>query len=153
MEFKRDTTVNVSADKVWNILGNGFNDISQWASPVLDSQALPGQPEGSGRVCQVKGAGEVVETIYHYDDVGRELSFILNGKKIPFFMRKIDNTWSVEPIGDDQSRLQVHAKITLMPVFSQLMSGLLSKAMSKQADGLLGELKYFAENDRVKVAA
>lgn len=147
MEFKRNVTVNAPADKVWEVLGPGFNDISNWASPVITSEPLPDLPAGSGRVCNVKGAGAVEETIYHYDDDNRKLAFILKGKKIPFFVKKIDNTWNVEPIDDNQSKVQVHANITLMPVFSQIISGMLSKAMSKQADGLLSELKDYVEND------
>lgn len=150
MEVTQQVTVNASADKVWKILGDDFNDVSQWANPVLDSHAIPDLPEGSGRVCQGKGAGEVVETIHHYDDQNRELAFFLEGKKIPFFMRKIDNTWSVKPKGANQSELQVHVDVTLMPVFKQLMSGMLSKQLTKQADGFLSELKYFTENGKAK---
>ena len=153
MEIKRQVTVNASADKVWKILGADFNNISEWSSLVLESNPIPDLPPGSGRVCHVKGSGEVVETIYQYDDDRRELAFILKGKKIPFFMQKIDNTWSVKPKGDDRSELQVHVNVTVMPVFKQLMSGMLSKGMAKTADGILSELKYFAENDRPKASA
>ncbi|MBV7337438.1 SRPBCC family protein [Chloroflexi bacterium TSY] len=150
MEITRQVTVNASAEKVWNILGTDFNNISEWASFVIDSKAIPDMPPGSGRVCQVRGAGEVKETIYKYDEDGRTLAFILEGKKIPFFMQKIDNTWSVTPIGDNRSELQVNVDLAVMPVFKQLMSGLLRKQMGKTADDILGELKFFAENDRPK---
>ncbi len=154
MEFKRNVTVNAPADKVWQIVGTEFNEVSKWADPVLDSQANPNlSNEEKGRICQVKGAGEVVETIYRYDDQSRELAFILTGKKIPFFMRKIDSRWSVKPKDGDQAEVQVHTKITLMPVFSQLISGSLSKAMGKQVDVVLGDLKYYVENGAPKVQA
>ena len=68
-------------------------------------------------------------------------------------MQKIDNTWSVKPTGQERSELQVTVDLTVMPVFKQLMSGMLNKQMSQTADNILGELKYFAENDRPKVAA
>ena len=153
MNITRQVTVNASADKVWKILGDDFNNISEWASFVVDSNAIPDQPEGSGRICNVKGTGEVVETIHKYDDDNRELAFELKGKKIPFFMQKIDNTWRVKPKGDTSSEIQVNVDLTVMPVFKQLMSGMLNKQMSKTADGILSELKYFAENDRPKVVA
>ncbi len=154
MEFTRNVTVNAPVDKVWQIVGTDFNEISKWASPVLDSHAIPNlSSEEKGRICQVKGAGEVVETIYRYDDQAREFGFIFEGKKIPFFMRKIDSRWSVKPKDGDQAEVQVHAVITLMPVFSQLMSGRLSKAMGKQIDGLLGDLKYYVENGEAKAYA
>ena len=153
MEIKRQVTVNASADKVWKILGTDFNNISEWASSVLESKAIPDLPPGSGRVLNVKGLGEVVETIYKYDDDKRELAFILEGKKMPFFMRKTDSTWRVKPQGDERSGLEVQFDVTVMPVFKQLMSGMISKGMAQRADGLLSELKYFAENDRPKALA
>ncbi len=153
MNVTRQVTVNAPADKVWSILGTDFNKISEWASFVIDSEGIPDLPSGSGRVCQVKGSGEVKETIYKYDEDDRELAFILEGKKIPFFMQKIDNTWRVTPQGDDRAELQVNVDLTVMPVFKQLMSGLLSKQMGKTADSILGELKYFAENDQPKVTS
>ncbi|MEM7126802.1 MAG: SRPBCC family protein [Chloroflexota bacterium] len=153
MNVQRQVTVNAPADKVWNILGADFTNISEWASFVVESKPIPNMPEGSGRVCNVKGTGEVKETIHKYDEDNRELAFVLEGKKIPFFMQKIDNTWSVKPKGNDRSELQVNVDLTVMPVFKQLMSGMLRKQMSKTADSILGELKYFAENDRAKVPA
>ena len=67
-------------------------------------------------MCQVKGSGEVVETIYQYDDKKRELGFILVGQKIPFFMRKIDNTWSVKPIPVNESRAIFSTKKSVISV-------------------------------------
>ena len=67
-------------------------------------------------MCQVKGAGKVVETIYKYDDERRELAFILEGQKIPFFMRKIDNTWSVKPIPVNESRAIFSTKKSVISV-------------------------------------
>ena len=146
MEFTRKTTVNVSADKAWEIIGADFNEVSQWASAVITSEANPDlDPGEKGRICNVKGTGHVVENIYAYDDEERELAFTLEGQKIPFFMRKIDNKWSVKPLGPNQSEVQVTGNITLMPVFSQLMSGMLKKQMGKFADGLLDEFKFYAE--------
>ena len=151
MELTKQVTINASAEKVWKIVGDDFNDVSEWASPVLESHANPNLPPGEkGRVCQVKGAGEVVENVYEYDDEQRELAFTLEGGKFPFFMRRIENVWRVEPKGDNQSVAEIGVNITLMPVFKQLLSGRLKTALSKQADGFLGELKYFAENDRPK---
>ncbi len=153
MEIKRQVTVNASADKVWKILGTDFNNMSEWSSFVLESKAIPDLPPGSGRVLNTKELGEVVETIYKYDDDKRELAFILEGKKMPFFMRKIDSTWRVKPQGDARSVLEVQFDVTVMPVFKQLMSGMISKGIAKRTDGLISELKYFAENDQPKASA
>ncbi|MEM7111132.1 MAG: SRPBCC family protein [Chloroflexota bacterium] len=154
MQVIRKTTVNVSADKVWEILGDDFYNISNWSSLVADSHANPDLDSSEmGRVCQLEGGGQVVETVHKYDDANRSLAFYLTGDKIPFFMQEVDNTWSVTPLGPNQSELQVQVDATLMPVFKQLMTGMLSKGMAKQADGILDELKYFAENGHPKSAS
>ena len=147
MEIQRQVTVNVSADKVWKILGKEFNDVSQWASFVKTSQANPDLDAGElGRVCEVNGFGKVIENIYHYDDKQQELAFTLEAEKNPFFMQRIENSWHVEPLDDDRAVVTVGVQVKLMPVFRQLLSGRLRKMMSNRADTILAELKYYAEN-------
>jgi len=150
MQVSRQTTVNTSADKVWQILGTDFNNVSEWAGTVLESNAIPDMPEGSGRLCNVKGVGKTVEKLTSFDDDRRKFSFTFENPNIPFFVKKIENTWRVTPKGNDQSLVQVNADVNLMPVFSQLLGGMMSKRLGKGAEGLLGELKYFAENGKPK---
>ena len=150
MDIKRQTTVNVSAEKVWRILGTDFNNISEWASPVLESNAIPDMPAGSGRVCNVKGIGNTVEKLTSFDDDQRKFSFTFENPKIPFFVKKIENTWSVEPKGDNQALVQVNADVSLMPVFKQLLGGMMGKQLGKGAESLLSELKHYAENGEPK---
>ena len=150
MQVTKSTTVNTSADKVWKILGSDFNNISEWASPVLDSNAIPDMPEGSGRVCNVKGIGNTLEKLTSFDDDQRKFSFTFENSKIPFFVRKIENTWTVTPKGNDQALVQVNADVNLMPIFSQLLGGMMGKQLGKGAEDLLGELKHYAENGTPK---
>ncbi|MCP4368161.1 MAG: SRPBCC family protein [Deltaproteobacteria bacterium] len=150
MQVTQQTTVNLAADKVWQILGTDFNNISEWAGVVLESNAIPDIPEGSGRICNVKGVGKTVEKLTSFDDDQRKFSFTFENSTIPFFVKKMENTWSVTPKGNDQSLVQVNADVNLMPVFSQLLGGMMSKRLGKGAEGLLGELKYFAENGKPK---
>ncbi len=150
MQVTRQTTVNTSVDKVWQILGTDFNNVSEWAGTVLESNAIPDMPAGSGRLCNIKGLGKTVEKLTSFDDNQRKFSFTLENSKIPFFMKKIENTWSVTPKGNDQSVVQINADVNLMPVFSQLMGGRMGKRLGKGAEDLLGELKYFAENGKPK---
>ncbi len=150
MQVTRQTTVNTSVDKVWQILGTDFNNVSEWAGTVLESNAIPDMPAGSGRLCNIKGLGKTVEKLTSFDDDQRKFSFTFENSKIPFFVKKIENTWSVTPKGNDQSVVQVNADVNLMPVFSQLLDGMMGKQMGKGAEGLLGELKYFAENGKPK---
>ncbi len=150
MQVSQQTTVNVPADEVWKILGTDFNNISEWAGIVLESDGIPEMPSGSGRICNVKGVGKTLEKLTSFDDKQREFSFTFENSKIPFFVKKIENKWSVEPKGNAQSLVQVQADVSLMPVFSQLLGGMMSKQLRKGSESLLSELKYFAENDKPK---
>ena len=151
MELTRQTTINASADKVWKILGADFNNISEWASFVLESKADPDLPDGGGRVCQVAGFGATTESLYEFDDQRRKLGFTFVGKKNPFFMKEIKNGWQVEPKGEDQAVVHTDIQVKLMPVFKQLLSGPMSKMMGKRAEKILSELKYFSENGKALV--
>jgi len=150
MNFERQVTINSSADKVWKIIGTDFNNISEWASPVLESHAIPNQSEGSGRVCNVNGAGKVTEELFEYDDKKQALAFTLDGEKNPFFFKRVENHWRVEPKGDNQSVAYFGVNIQLLPVFKQLLSGRLKSKLQVRADQFVSELKYFAENDKSK---
>ena len=150
MQVSLQTTVNASADKVWKILGSDFNKVSEWAGIVLDSKAIPDLPAGSGRICNVKGVGETLEKITLFNDQQRKFAFTFESAKNPFFVKKIENTWRVEPKEDDQSTVQVHVEARIMPVFRQLIGGKMNKMFNRSAKSLLGELKYFVENGRPK---
>ena len=150
MEFTRQTTVTAAAEQVWKILGDDFNDISEWSSFVVESNANPDLAPGGGRVCNVDGFGKSVETITKFDDQQRKLAFTFEGEKIPFFVRNVENSWSVEPNGDNQSVVQVDVEVTMLPVFQQLMGGMMGKMMGKRAETILSDLKYFAENGKAK---
>lgn len=151
MEINRQTVINVSADKLWKIVGTEFNDISKWAAYVETSYANPDLTPGKeGRVCQVTGYGEVMETLTEFDDQQRKLAFVFESKKNPFFVKNIDYTWQVKPKGDNQSELYVDVEVKLMPVFKQLLSGTMSKMLTERTDMVIDQLKYFAENRKAK---
>ena len=145
MQFTKQVTINASADKVWEILGTQFNNISEWSSLVVTSNAIPNLPEGSGRICHVKGFGETVEKLTDFDNQRREFTFTLESAKTPFFLKNIANTWRVEPQGENRSVVTVSPDVNLMPVFSQLMGGMMRKQLEKTSDIILSELKHFAE--------
>ena len=148
MEFSKQITVNASAERVWKVIGEDFNDISEWSSFVNTSEAIPNLPEGSGRVCDVKGVGEIVETIVDYDDDGRALAFTVNGG-VPFFVNEVVNTWQVEAIDENRSIVTSGVNVDLMPVFKQLLSGRLEKIFQRRLDTILSEMKDFAEKEMV----
>ena len=145
MKFQIQQTINAPADHVWEIVGTNFNDISQWASPVLTSKANPelGSDE-MGRVCELAGGRQLVETINHYDDDNRQFRFTIGNESTPFFIKGVENTWSVKPNGANQSTVQINADIELMSFFN-LFSAPLKSGFRKGGERILQDLKAYAE--------
>jgi hypothetical protein len=146
MEFVKQATIDAPADRVWQILGPEFNEISNWSSFVEVSQQDPDLADGEGRVCEVQGMGDVREVLYEYDEDQQKLGFTVDSPKNPFFIQEAKNTWRVEPIGDDQSLVHIGVDVKMAPVFKQLMSGRMRKMMEKRADVIILDLKNYAED-------
>ena len=73
MKVNRQLTINASADKLWQILGDDYAKVGDWTTQVLSSAPNPDLPVGQGRVCETDGFGDAKETITHYDEKRREL--------------------------------------------------------------------------------
>lgn len=151
MEINRQKTIDVSAEALWRIVGIEFNEISKWAPYVETSYANPNLPKGQqGRVCQVTGFGEALETLTELDDKNRKLAFAFTSKKNPFFIQNVDYTWQIKPHGDKQAQLFVDVNLKLMPVFKQILGRMVGNMITERTDMLIDQLKYFAETGNVK---
>ena len=145
MEFEKQITVNASADKIWKILYTDFNEIKDWSSFVQQSTQNSEVADGAGRVCEVRGEGDVIENITEVDEKKRDLAYTVESKGNPFFIQKAVNSFHIEANGKGQAIVTTGVQITLAPVFKQLLNARLSKRMQKRADKLLGDLKKFGE--------
>ena len=55
----------------------------------------------------------------------------------PFFIQGVDNTWRVEPHGENHATVFMQADVHLIPVIAQLMRPILKRQMVKRVE------KYF----------
>ena len=149
MDVKRQLTVNASAEKLWQILGEDYDRVGEWTSEIPSSAPNPDLPTGQGRVCKTDGFGDAKETITKFDETRRELAYVAEIEKMPFFVKEMGNSWRIESRGQNKSVVHMHLQGKLMPVFSQLMSGTMAKQMGKSADIILEELKYYAETGKI----
>ncbi|MEM9157034.1 MAG: SRPBCC family protein [Cyanobacteria bacterium P01_F01_bin.33] len=149
MEIKRQVIINASADKVWNILGPQYDRVAEWVSTVQVSRShdsgavLPHAPI-SGRVCETD-LGPFQETITQYDEGERILAYQAQGEKMPFFVKQLSNHWTVTPLNNSQSRVDMRAEISLLPVFGLMMGPIMRMQMGGILTNATEELKYFAE--------
>lgn len=150
-------TINASADRVWEILSNGFADVGSWASAVDHSEAhekaaAPAGAAVGGRTCEVPGFGFTDERFTRYDDADKTFSFSIEAEKIPGFFKNLESTWKVVPTGPNTS--EVTTKIA--GEATGVMGALASPMMKRKFSGLLNQgyedLRFYAETGQVSDA-
>ncbi|MEM7716033.1 MAG: SRPBCC family protein [Cyanobacteria bacterium P01_A01_bin.68] len=150
MQIKRQFTVNASADRLWEIMGQEFGQVSHWASSIHDSQGrntgrvLEGAP-CSGRVCET-AMGNFKEQIHTYDESSKTLAYDAKGDKMPFFVKRLANNWTFTPLSEGKCKVDMRMEIGLLPVFNLLMAPMMRIQMGGVIEQIIEELSYFAEN-------
>jgi len=153
MELRNEILIEVPAERVWNVLGERFMDISEWAAPITASCAVGTAEPGVGatRVCSIVPfgpvrAGIVKERLTHFDRDAMAFQYeAIEG--MPRFISEAVNRWSVSRVDERRSLLRIHATLTLrgpMSFLACLVAWQLESGGAKVAE----ELKYFAENGR-----
>jgi len=148
MNAKRQISIDAPAGQLWRILAEDYDKVGEWATVVQESTPNPDVPEGEGRVCTTT-FGDNKETITHLDEQEQSFTYAVDFAKSPFFLKGINNTWTVEPKGNDRSLVSMSADVELIAVFGQLIGPLLKRRMLKGFDALLEELKVYAETGQV----
>lgn len=148
MNVRQQIKINAPASQLWHILAEDFDKISGWAATVLESGPNPQVPEGEGRVC-LTTFGKNTEVITHIDKTERTYTYAVTPEKRPFFLKGIENTWTIKPIGNDRSEVSMNANVKLMPVIGLLIAPLMKRRMLKGFVSILEELKHYAETGEV----
>jgi len=109
MSVTNQFRVKANIEKVWEVLGNQFHEISKWTPQVLHSEKkssgnlIPGAPS-SGRVCQT-AQGEIDETFTHFDKEKKTFAYIAKSKNFPFFIKGVENVWSIKAINAKETEI------------------------------------------------
>ncbi len=153
MKLTKQFTINASADRLWEIMGTQFADVSNWASGVYASQGhyQGDTPQGapySGRFCETS-IGTLKEQILRYDDQNKIVSYDAKSKQLPFFVTNMENTWTFTPLAGGRCKGEMNMEVSLLPVFNLIMGPLMKMRMSGVVNQTIEELAYFAENDAV----
>lgn len=150
MQIKKQFTVNASADRLWEIMGGQFADVSHWASSIYASRGrnsgiLPQGAPCSGRVCETT-MGSFKEQILKYDEKRKMLSYDAKGEKMPFFVKKLENAWTFTPLIGGKCKVDMCMEVSLLPVFNLIMGPMMRMQMGGVVNQVVEELSYFAEN-------
>jgi len=111
-----EITIEVPADRVWDIVAGGFDDIGSWASAIRSSRPFDAGPReaptrGHARVCEstLRIAPQVTETLVAYDDRAR--TFTYEGSGLPSFVTLARNRWCVAPLSLTRCLLPLDATL------------------------------------------
>ena len=155
------TKINAPADKVWEILGHQFANISEWTSVVVTSKALTANeiPEGSYQPAESasvparqttsinKGkSATLTEVVTAYSDEHRELTFY--GVGLPSFIAYASDKQSVISTGENECEVVFNVEIRLKGIF-KLFKGAAKKRFAANFKKVQNDLKIYAETGKV----
>jgi len=151
MKISKTITINAPAEKVWDILGPNYTNAGDWASSVYASGARPGTPKVAaapvaGRVCQTS-LGPFTETIEAFDESRRHVAYSASGEKMPGFVKRLANSWTVHPTGDT-SKVEMELNAEIAFPFNILMGPMMKLQFGKVVREATEELKHYAETGK-----
>ena len=145
------TAIAASPETVWSELDTGFIDIAAWAGGVRSSIANPATPDGlhgsahGGRICDVEGVGETDERLVAFDAEARTLTYSVQAEGLPFFVERLQNTWTVRDDGHGGATIDVEIQGITTGFVGRIGAFPLGRMLGKAAVGLPGDLKAHIE--------
>ena len=151
---KQSETINVSAEKLWEIIGPGFEHAGEWSTAVDHSVGL-GAPALEGATCDerscdlnAKGFTKIKEKITIYNAQNKELAYdIVEG--FPGFVKRANNHWRVVDLGEDMSALEMTITIENKKFMGTLMGGMMKKNINATIPTIFRDLKVYAETGKI----
>ena len=152
MRIQHIVTIDAPVDKVWDIVGNRYGEVGNWARTVDRSTAKMGQTPGgaacTGRTCATT-LGDFSEDIVRFDPAKHELAYTATGDKMPGFVRSLQGDWQLEPIGPNRTKVRMELTADIAPPFNILMGWMMKMQFNKAISATLEDLKIYAETGRV----
>jgi hypothetical protein len=156
-QSKKDVTINISAEKLWEIIGSGFVKYDKWAT-IVDRSTGKGKGKFEGahsdeRICHVNGQGpnEVTEKILQYSDVNMNLSYKAT-QGMPEMMAKASNEMTVAAIDSNKSIFSINMEWGVHGPLEKEMSKMMEEGQRASIDLFLNDIKVFAETGKVSEA-
>lgn len=150
INLNEEITINVSAEKLWEMVGPGFIEVYKWSSSV-DHAVGSGAAQFDGAVCSerscdlnAKGFSSISETLTKYDAANMNLAYEVNSG-MPNFISKAANDWTVVSINENQSKLVMKANFETKGLMGAMMNGMMKKKMTKLLQTVLNDAKVYAE--------
>ena len=148
MEIKKNTTINKPIDDVWEVLGNQFGEISNWASVISESKVY-GAPKLDGLSYSQRETnttqGITVQEMTSFNPKQYSLSYkAVSGT--PFFIKNTNAKWFLSKRNEGSTQMNMSIDIETKGILGFLLTPIVKIKLGKLADVLVGDLKYFLEN-------
>ena len=148
MEMRAEIVINASCDDAWEVVGERFGQISEWASAITESVMDVPPAVGHVRTCHVAGFGPfdpgvVKERLVSFDPQARSLSYEA-AAGMPSFIVHAVNRWSVSPGPGGTCMVNIHATLTLRPA-ARPLGPVLRWRMRADIRRVLAELRHRVE--------
>ncbi len=153
-----ETTIEVDSPitNVWQLFGENFADIADWASAISES-SLEGQlGEGAVRTCHLKAvgpfpAGVVTEELTTFDRRGYRLTYLVTSG-VPAMMKRVENAWTFEDLAGGGTRITSRLEFRLQ-WWALLMTPVVYSQLKGTMAGFVKQLRRHTEGSRVGVPA
>ncbi len=150
MKIKTTIEINAPASAAWDVLGERFADVCEWAESILKSSIDGPLDRGVVRTCDIKGvgpiaAGQITEELTHFDRESHALTYSVRSGA-PNLMKSIENAWSIESLNDNRCKVTSRATFELK-WWALPLSPLMRISLSRTVRAFLGQLKKRVENE------
>jgi len=148
MEFKREILINQPIEKVWDVLGNQFGQVCNWASGVNKSSAsaeAKNSNDFTNRACDTT-SGKIKEIVNTFDPKNHILEYeVIEG--FPFFVKTGKNKWRLSKSGN-QTKVNMNLQIETQGFVGTIMKPMMKMQMKTLADNAVDDLKIFVETGK-----
>ncbi len=153
MNINKEIIIDKPVQEVWEIVGNQFGDAYIWARG-LDHSKGHGESgfEGascSNRTCQVPGFGKIKEAIRQFDQINHVLSYEVE-EGFPGFISSAVNTWRLDALGQ-KTKVTMNLVMKTKGIKGAIMGPMMKMNLNKLIDGVVSDLKTYAETGRPSV--
>ncbi len=141
LDIKATRRINKPIEEVWRFVVDEFAENHEWAFGTSSCRAGT-EDEDFDRICHTE-SGTLKDTITKVDDDNHTLEFSVTG--LPFFVRSVVATWSLESISDTETDITIGPRIETMPIIGNLMEIPMKKALDKLYPELLNDMAIYVE--------
>ena len=117
MKITTTIEINGPASAAWDVLGERFADVSDWADSIVKSSIDGPLDRGVVRTCDIRAAGpvaagQITEELTHFDRESQALTYDVRSGA-PKVMKAIENAWEIESIDDSRCKATSRATFAM----------------------------------------